>query len=255
MVRCWVLFLVSFFCLPLFSQDDGMVKSYVVNGVSFDMVRVSGGSFKMGAQKSDRMSANYDSLAWPAESPVREVRVSDYMIGKTEVTQALWNAVMERNPSRFKDDNRPVERLFYEDIEAFIFRLNEMTGEAFRLPTEEEWEFAARGGSASDHLLYAGSDDYDQVAVCLENYGGRTDSTAPVMSKAPNVLGVYDMSGNVWERCQGGFRNYYSEETDDAANVIRGGSWGYGYTSCRVSSRLSYGFDSRCSNVGFRLAR
>ena len=147
-----------------------------------------------------------DSDADDDERPVHSVTLSSYSIGETEVTQALWTAVMGSNPSNFKGNNLPVEKVSWNDCQTFIRKLNDLTGENFRLPTEAEWEFAARGGNRSRGYKYSGSDNLGDVAWYTDNSG---DKTHAVKSKSPNELGIYDMSGNVWERCSDIFGDYH----------------------------------------------
>ncbi len=173
-----------------------------VKGVTFEMVPVEGGTFTMGAADDDNYAFNW-------EKPAHEVTLSSYYIGKTEVTQALWKAVMGSNPSRFKGDNLPVEQVSWDDCQKFIRRINAATGKQFRLPTEAEWEYAARGGNQSKGYKYSGSNNLDKVAWYGEDW--ETGSTHPVGKKQPNELGLYDMSGNVWEWCADWYGDYSSE--------------------------------------------
>ncbi len=178
-------------------------KTFTANGVSFKMVKVKGGMFMMGA-------ADNDTEARPDERPARRVMVSDYYIGETEVTQELWEAVMESQPSAFSGNKKPVERVSWEDCKEFIRRLNTITGQQFRLPTEAEWEFAARGGNKSNGYLYAGSNNISEVAWWGFEKGGNNVNytTQPVAQLAPNELGLYDMSGNVFEWCNDWYSGY-----------------------------------------------
>ena len=232
---------------------------FEVGGVEFKMVYVEGGTFMMGAQNSDPKSPNYDGEALDDESPVHEVELSDYYIGETLVTQALWKAVMGNNPSRFTGDaDFPVETVSWDDIvEKFIPALNKKTGRTFRLPTEAEWEFASRGGNKSKRHKYSGSDEIDEVAWNMGNSGGETH---PVKGKKANELGLYDMSGNVLEWCSDWFGFYsigaqYNPQGPDegSSRVLRGGSFGYKEWGCRVSFRFSYKPNSRSCDFGFRL--
>lgn len=232
---------------------------FEVGGVEFKMVKVEGGTFMMGAQNSDPKSPNYDGEAWDDESPVHEVELSDYYIGVTQVTQALWKVVMGNNPSLYTgDDDFPVETVSWDDIvEKFIPALNKKTGRTFRLPTEAEWEYAARGGNKSKRHKYSGSDEIDEVAWKAGNSG---DQTHPVKGKKANELGLYDMSGNVREWCSDWSGDYSSgaQTNPQGADkglrrVLRGGSFGSKARSCRVSSRYDYTPNSRACNVGFRL--
>ena len=227
-------------------------QTITVNGVSFTMIAVQGGTFTMGA------TAEQGSDAYSDEKPTHKVTLSDYMIGETEVTQELWKAVMGTNPSYFSGTQNPVEQVSWEDCQNFIAELNAMTGKKFRLPTEAEWEFAARGGNKSNGFKYSGSGSIDKVAW----YDGNSSSkTHPVKQKQANELGIYDMSGNVYEWCQDWYGSYSSSAqtnptgpSSGSNRVFRGGSWNYYATFCRVSSRLS-GTPTGTSNLlGLRLA-
>ena len=227
---------------------------FTVNGVSFEMVRVEGGTFRMGAT-SEQGSDAYD---W--EKPVHSVTLSSYYIGKTEVTQALWKAVMGSNPSSFKGDNLPVECVSWDDCQEFIQKLNSLTGRNFRLPTEAEWEFACRGGNNSRGYKYSGSNNLGSVAWYVGNSGNKTH---PVGTKAPNELGIYDMSGNVFEWCSDWFDWYANYTSNSQANpsgpqsgagrVNRGGSY-FRVGSCRSSDRGRDDPASRIHFLGLRLA-
>ena len=230
-----------------------------VGGVEFKMVNVEGGTFMMGAQNIDLTFPNYDGEARDDESPVHEVELSDYYIGETLVTQALWKAVMGNNPSGFTgDDDFPVERVsWYDIVKRFIPALNKKTGRTFRLPTEAEWEYAARGGNKSKGHKYSGSDEIDEVAWYYRNSGGETH---PVKGKKANELGLYDISGNVWEWCSDWFGEYSSgaqtnpQGPDEVSRrVLRGGSFGSKASGCRVSFRFNYTPNSRSCYFGFRL--
>ena len=224
-------------------------QTFAVNGVSFKMVKVGGGTFQMGSN---------DSEAYSNEKPVHSVTLSDYYIGETEVTQALWMAVMGNNPSKWKGDNLPVEQVSWDECRTFIGKLNSLTGKNFRLPTEAEWEYAARGGRKSNGYKYSGSNTLGNVAWYTDNSGSQTHS---VKAKQANELGLYDMSGNVWERCQDWFGSYSSGSqtnptgpTTGSGRVIRGGSWSGDAGYCRVSGRYSIAPDNRDGYLGLRLA-
>ena len=228
------------------------VRTYTVNGVSFDMVSVAGGTFTMGATSEQGSSADND------EYPAHQVTLSDYMIGKTEVTQELWQAVMGSNPSRFKGDNLPVESVSYEDCEKFIEKLKSLTGQDFRLPTEAEWEYAARGGNKSKGYKYSGSNDIGSVAWYDSNSSTKTHAVA---TKSPNELGLYDMSGNVYEWCSDWYGDYSSglqtnhkDPSSDSNRVFRGGGWDNLAWTCRVSNRFNIPPYLRYNSLGLRLA-
>ena len=207
-----------------------------VGNVQFEMVYVEGGTFRMGA------TAEQGEDARDNEKPVHRVILSSYLIGKHEVTQALWETVMGSNPSRNKQGgDYPVENVSWNDCQEFIEKLNVRTGMKFRLPTEAEWEYAARGGSRSKEYKYAGSNDLDEVGWYADN-GGK--DTHPVGQKKANELGLYDMSGNVLEWCQDWYEDYTVEAQTNPAGpqsgrsrVLRGGArWGIA-EFCRVSFR------------------
>ena len=229
-------------------------QTFTVNGVSFDMIAVEGGTFTMGA------TAEQASDAYSDEKPTHQVTLSSYYIGKTEVTQELWQAVMGSNPSGFSGANLPVEKVSWEDCQIFIAILNELTGKYFRLPTEAEWEYAARGGSKSQGYKYSGSNTVDDVAWYPSNSSSKTH---PVATKAPNELGIYDMSGNVLEWCRDWYSSsYYSSSSQynptgpasGSRRVYRGGSWGSSARLCRVSYRDYNGPSYSFYNLGLRLA-
>ena len=228
-------------------------ETFTVNGVSFTMIRVDGGTFKMGATKAQ------DSDAYDDESPVHEVTLSTYMMGETEVTQALWQAVMGSNPSKFTGDpSRPVERVSWNDCQEFLKKLNALTGKAFRLPTEAEWEYAARGGSKSRKTKYSGGSDIGSVAWYTDNSGSKTH---PVKGKVSNELGIYDMSGNVYEWCSDLYGMYSSSSqtnpkgaSSGSYRVLRGGGWYCSARRCRSTNRISYTPGYSNSNLGLRLA-
>ena len=239
-----------------------------VGNVVYNMKPVEGGTFTMGA--TAEMSEPFD---W--EKPTHQVTLSSYSIGETEVTQVLWQAVMGNNPSHFKGDNLPVEQVSWDDCQEFIRKLNDLTGQRFRLPTEAEWEFAARGGNRSNHTQYSGSSSLDEVAWYYNNSGDSylsgawdvdklTDNhckTHPVKTKRANELGIYDMTGNVWEWCQDRYGSYSSSSQSNPTSpssgshrVSRGGSWSNPARGCRSSFRYSDAPDFRGGNLGLRLA-
>lgn len=228
-------------------SPNANVRTFTVNGVSFQMVFVEGGTFRMGSDSGDS-----------DENPVHDVTLSNYSIGKTEVTQTLWRAVMGTNPSYFKGDNLPVENVSWNDCQTFIKKLNAITGANFRLPTEAEWEYAARGGKQSKNYTHSGSNDIGTVAWYYSNSSSKTH---PVGLKQPNELGICDMSGNVWEWCSDLYGSYgrYAQTNPSGATsgnyrVCRGGGWYGNAGSCRSAYRNHYTPDGRGSYLGFRLA-
>ena len=235
---------------------------YTVNGVSFQMVQVDGGTFTMGVD-----SAMVDAgLADVDELPAHEVTVESFAIGQTEVTQELWQAVMGTNPSSFTSDPlRPVEQVSWEDCQEFISRLNTLTGKNFRLPTEAEWEYAARGGNKGRGTIYAGSDNLDDVAWYYTNSyvvgpGSEDYGTHVVGSKHSNELGLYDMSGNVLEWCNEKYLPYDVDENESETGsslnrrVVRGGCWFSLPNDCRTTSRDYQTAGMRIYTIGLRLA-
>ena len=222
-----------------------------LNKLINNMVYVSGGTFTMGAT-SEQGSDVYDN-----EKPTHNVTLSSYYICKYEVTQALWRAVMGNNPSNFKGDNLPVEYVSWDDCQTFINRLNSYTGRNLRLPTEAEWEFAARGGNYSRHYKYSGSNYISDVAWYSDNSGNRTH---PVGTKQANELGLYDMSGNVYEWCSDWYGSYSSYSQNDPTGpnsgsyrVRRGGCWYYYASFCRSSYRFGSSPGYRLYYLGLRL--
>ena len=233
--------------------SEADIETINVNGVKFQMVKIQGGTFQMGA------TSEQGSDAYDLEKPVHSVTLSDYYIGQTEVTQELWQAVMSSNPSYFTGDNqRPVESVSWDDCQEFIEKLNRLTGKNFRLPTEAEWEYAARGGNKSRGYKYSGNNNPDAVAWYDANSGNKTH---PVAQKQSNELGLYDMSGNVYEWCQDWYGDYSSNSQTNpigASNggfrVLRGGSYFMDRSGVRVSFRSRYMPDCGHFNDGVRLA-
>jgi formylglycine-generating enzyme required for sulfatase activity len=219
----------------------------IINGVDFEMVYVAGGTFTMGCTSEQGGDCEKD------EKPAHQVTLSDFYIGKYEVTQAQWKAVMGNNPSYFEGDNLPVEWVSWDYIQEFIRKLNQQTGNNYRLPTEAEWEFAARGGNQSRGYKYSGSNTADNVAWYGDNSGSKTH---PVGTKQANELGIYDMSGNVWECCSDWYGSYSSGRgaSTGSYRVCRGGGCDF-YAGCaRVSYRSLCSPDDRNKYTGFRLA-
>ena len=233
------------------SHASSNVLPITVKGVTFNMVKVDGGTFTMGAT-SEQVNPDKN------EKPTHQVTLSSYYIGETEVTQALWTAVMGNNPSYFKGNKLPVEMVSWEDCQTFIGKLNDLTGKRFRLPTEAEWEYAARGGNRSNHTQYSGGSMIDDVAWYYGNSGSKTHS---VKTKKPNELGLYNMSGNVWEWCQDWKGSYSSNAQTNPTGpdsgsdrVFRGGTWSIFGWFCRSSFRGKSSPGYRYDTIGFRLA-
>ena len=225
---------------------------YVESAINLQMVALQGGTFTMGC------TSEQDSDCEDDEKPAHTVTVSNFYIGKYEVTQAQWRAIMGNNPSNFKGDNLPVEMVSWDDIKEFIYRLNARTGKQYRLPTEAEWEFAARGGNKSQGYKYSGSNNIENIAWYDGNSG---NTTHPVGQKLSNKLGVYDMNGNVWEWCNdwcgaytGAAQTNPQGASSGSSRVIRGGGWGSGARRVRVSYRNNGTPVNRINNIGFRLA-
>ncbi len=236
---------------------DSDILEFEVEDVSFKMILVEHGSFIMGAT-SEQEDPDDD------EMPAHKVTLTkDYYMGETQVTQALWKVVMGDNPSEFEGEERPVETVSWDDCKKFIRKLNrklrsQLHGKSFRLPTEAEWEFAARGGNKSCGYQYSGSDDLDEVACYSDN---SDDETCDVASFEPNELGLYDMSGNVKEWCLDLYDSYNSSAQTDPKGlssgynrVIRGGSWFDSDCFCRLSCRDLSCSDDSDNNLGLRLA-
>ena len=250
----------SFFNIWGSSGDDveTSVETFNVNGVSFNMIRIDGGTFTMGATPEQRDMAGYN------ETPTHQVILSDYSIGETPVTQELWHAVMGYNPSKcagsFHDYlQHPVNKVTWDDCQKFIAKLNELTGKRFRLPTEAEWEFAARGGNYSKGYIYAGGYNPDEVAWFRDN--NIKGETHPVATKKRNELSISDMSGNVQEWCNDWYASYDNQPQTNPTGgqrgrerVCRGGSYSAGSNACRVSYRNALPPTNRSETIGFRLA-
>ncbi len=228
------------------------------------MVYVKGGTFRMGATEEQQEEEADD------EKPIHQVILSDYYIGRCEVTQGVWMAVMETSVGEQRDkenkewplagvgDNYPMYYISWDEVQEFLAKLNQLTGKKYVLPTEAQWEYAARGGAKSKGYKYSGSNEIDDVAWYWEN---SEYSTHPVGTKAANELGIYDMSGNVWEWCSDWFGEYTDATQTDPVGPVsgfgrvgRGGGWSINARRCRVSNRGS-GYPSDCGNsLGFRVA-
>ncbi len=225
------------------AQSKSNLRILKVKGVTYKMRLVEGGSFMMGALPQDTLA--------DADEVRHQETAGDYYIGETEVTQALWEVVMHKNRSKQKGADMPVEYVTYEQIQEFIVRLNKMSGRHFRLPTEAEWEYAARGGRQSKGYLYAGSDNPDEVAYTLTH--DFDDHHKRVAQLKPNELGLYDMSGNVWEFCEDWYRKTPTSKPSGNFHVMRGGSYDCDARYSRVTNRFMYDQRRRRMEVGFRL--
>jgi hypothetical protein len=220
-----------------------------------EMIYVEGGTFEMGYKEGRDGEDKYMNKA----KPPHQVTLDSFYMGKFTVTQAQYVAMMGLNPSHFKGDKLPVEQVFWENTQAFIQKLNQKTGKKFRLPTEAEWEYAARGGNQSKGFTYAGSNNIDEVAWYDKNSGSKTHE---VGLKGPNELGIYDMSGNVLEWCEDCYDEKFYEKSAGAKNpvnknkagsyVLRGGSWNYDNNNCRPAFRNASS-DYRVNYCGFRV--
>ena len=235
-------------------------RMFMVDGISFKMIRVEGGTFTMGATPEQGNDAFDD------EKPPHIITISSFYLGETVVTNELWEAVMGIMPPGIKGYRHPVENVSWNNCQTFIHKLNEKTGMQFRLPTEAEWEYAARGGINGNNYMYAGSNVLDDVGWFFDNL---KSTTHEVMCKLPNSLGLYDMSGNVWEWCADLYdKNYYRispplnpiNNIQGDSHVYRGGCSADSAIRSRVSSRYTYidnpvdEDDGLLDFVGFRLA-
>lgn len=247
--------------------DLGKKEKDAVRDMISNMVKVETGTFYMGAQKDSVEYYCYDEEATSLEGPVHEVTVSEFYINRYEVTQLLWEAIMGETPNDENDmqwedefgkgDNYPAYRISYDEVETFIGKLNEYTGLRFSLPTEAQWEYAAKGGKNTYYSLYAGGGNVLEVAWIDSN----SDKCSEVGKKDANGLGLYDMSGNVWEMCQDWYYDYTEEAVTDPVGeeynqgykVFRGGSWNTNAQQARVTARYRQGIHYRDYNTGFRL--
>ena len=246
--------------------DLGKKEKDAVRDMISNMVKVETGTFYMGAQKDSVEYYCYDEEATSLEGPVHEVTVSEFYINKYEVTQLLWEAIMGETPNDENDmqwedefgkgDNYPAYRISYDEVETFIGKLNEYTGLRFSLPTEAQWEYAAKGGKNTYYSLYAGGGNVLEVAWIDSN----SDKCSEIGKKDANGLGLYDMSGNVWEMCNNWYYDYKdvcdtitSGEDYTGYKVFRGGSWNTNAQQARVTARYKQGIHYRDYNTGFRL--
>lgn len=242
--------------MELSEEQKTVVRNLVAN-----LVRVEGGTFRMGAQSGLPQGDNYDPEARNNENPVHEVTLSDFYLGRFEVTQREWRAIMgddlDWSEQYGKGDDFPAYNVSRTDAMRFLEKLGAMTRLSFRLPTEAQWEYAARGGNQSLQLLYSGSNYVDEVAWYNGNAGGGLHIAG---EKRPNELGLHDMSGNLWEWCSDAYGTYPATPQTDPTNesgvqyVLRGGAWAYLPTYCRTTCRDAYDGDAASVSVGFRVA-
>lgn len=222
-------------------------------GLNMKLVKVTGGTFQMGSNE-------YNSY----EQPVHSVTLSTFYLGKFELTQAQWRAVMGTSPSYFSDcDDCPVEHVSWYDVKEFIQKLNQASGRNYTLPTEAQWEYAA-GGGATNRTKWAGTNDENSLGNYAWFSNNSNEQTHPVGSKSPNTLGLYDMSGNVWEWCEDDRHDGYQGAPADGGAWIdsprgsnrmsRGGSWFYNPSFCRAAYRINRPPDRRANGLGFRVA-
>lgn len=251
-----VLFVFCFGCISAQKQEKPKKLEFTVEGITFEMILVEGGRFMMGDEVENDIDCYED------EAPIHRVTLADFYIGKLEVTQELWRAVMHYNPSHFRGYKNPVENISWEDCQLFINRLNKLLGQNFRLPTEAEWEYAARGGNKSRGFMYSGNKKIKKVAWYWDN---SKRNEHPVAYLMPNELGLYDMSGNVYEWCYDWYEDKYptesqvnpkgpkNEKNKLFRRVIRGGSWATVKHFCRVANRDSGNPNLGTSTSGFRI--
>lgn len=231
--------------------NNGSSHTFIANNVMFEMVRVEGGTFTMGA------TAEQASDAFSDELPTHKVTLSPFLIGKYEVSQTLWLAVMGENPSVNTGINLPVDNVTWNECQTFITKLNELTGKNFRLLTEAEWEYAARGGNKSKGYKYSGSNNLGDVAWYIDN----SNNTSHAMgTKAPNELGIYDMTGNVMEWVSDWKGSYSSGAQTNPTGpdsgtyrVNRGGSYGNVERLSRITNRNSIDPNMSSKTMGLRL--
>ena len=237
-------------------NDSGKLPDTTINCIGMELVLIPSGSFKMGGDKKLEQAEDH-------ETPRHLIKISNaFFMGKYEVTQTQWSQIMKNNPSEFRDDTKPVERVSWNDVQSFIQKLNtlEKTNK-YRLPTEAEWEYAVRAGSENAYGFSSNANRLSQYAWHRNN---SADETHPVGQLKPNAWGLFDMQGNVHEWCQDWFdRNYYSQSPSNAplgpssglAKVLRGGDWGSEDWYCRCASRSLSSPDRRSNRVGFRLIK
>ena len=233
-------------------ENNTAKRDAILANLSANMVLVEGGQFEMGATKEQGKDAKTD------ESPKHKVTVNAFAIGRYEVTQEEWEAVMGYNNSETKGDKLPVVNVTWTECQQFLFKLKQITGITYRLPTEAEWEYAARGGANGKNYKYAGGSNLSTVGW----FSGNSQGIHPVGEKLPNELGLFDMSGNAMEWCADWYSKYKKGKFDNpkgpdngTARVYRGGGWMIDESNCRVSARNSFSPDFGYGGLGFRLAQ
>jgi formylglycine-generating enzyme required for sulfatase activity len=225
-------------------MTNSEIKAFIETNQYCEMVKVESGSFRRGDKNQYTVNIT-----------------KDFEIGKYLVTQELWQAVMNNNPSSFKGDKRPVEQVTWNDTQEFIKKLNIATGQNYALPTEAQWEFAAKGGVNKNDYNYSGSNLFENIGWFINNSHNETKN---VGMKQPNTLGIYDMSGNVWEWCKDIYDlNFYNKcnlndpESDGEGSfrILRGGSWSGSAVYCTIANRHDYHCGLSFNFIGFRLVR
>ncbi len=235
------------------SEPINTQKTYTetIKGINFKMIYVEGGTFTIGC------TTEQGDNCQDREKITKQITLNNYYMAETEVTQKLWKTVMGTNPSSFKDcDNCPVENVSYNEIiNYFLPKLNKLTRKTYILPSEAQWEYAARGGKSTKKTKYSGSNNLIDVTWYYDNSGSKTH---PVGQLSPNELGIYDMSGNVWEWCKDWYVNSYADYPDASSGthlVYRGGSWVNFASYCRVTYRDYSAPSDKFTNLGLRLCR
>ncbi len=245
-------------CCAQYEKHNNLGNSFIIleKDINLNMIFVEGGKFKMGCNDKTFKQCHKNEIA------AFDTTVYDFYIGVTEVTQGQWRAIMGSLPDRYDGcELCPIVDVSWNDIQLFLRRLNNITGKHYRLPTEAEWEYAAREGnknSKTEDLQYSGHSDINEVAWFIENSHGKTN---PVGMKLPNKLGLYDMTGNVWEWCDDRYGFYDNRsipmakrEDIGVERVTRGGAFDSFQDNCRITSRSSANPDARSRSLGFRIA-
>lgn len=238
-------------------KNDKVSSKVTFNTNGFEMISIKGGTFVMGGTDLVNDGGPIELNPLTGDECPHTITVKDFSIGKYEVTQAQWKEIMGDNPSYYKtNDNNPVENVSWVDVQVFIDKLNAKYSECFRLPSEQEWEFAARGGLQSKNFKYAGSNNANEVAWWEGNSKGKPH---PVGTLKANELGIYDMSGNIWEWCADWKIPYpcnpLGKDFNNISRVLRGGTFASDSNSVRVRDRNGRNINLRLNTLGFRLAK